>query len=410
MQTAEDARFGELELHPDILRAIADLGYMAPTPVQAQAIPILQSGRDLLAQAQTGTGKTAAFGIPILERIDPRVRKPQALIVVPTRELAFQVTRELGGLGKYRHAREVAIYGGVSYAPQERALQRRATIIVGTPGRLLDHIERGTLDTSGLRIVILDEADRLLDMGFAPEVQRLLRKCPTDRQTALFSATLPMTVRDLARRFTKNPAQVAIDPEKQNLDAIEQVYIEVLDQDKVRALEELLKRWDMDQTLIFRHTKRGVDKLLEILKRRGHKVEAIHGDSASASASARSTCSARATCRSSSRRTSRRGIHIDDVSHVVNSTSPRTPRPSRTASAAPAEWARAASRSRSSASGTSTRSRICERRPRCRSAARSSSCTPGRLPPGAARSAGSGNGARALAHASDAGTSRLGRR
>ncbi|MDO8562786.1 MAG: DEAD/DEAH box helicase [Candidatus Limnocylindria bacterium] len=319
MQTAEDARFGELELHPDILHAIADLGYMAPTPVQAQAIPILQSGRDLLAQAQTGTGKTAAFGIPILERIDPRVRKPQALIVVPTRELAVQVTREFGGLGKYRHAREVAIYGGVGYAPQERALQRGATIIVGTPGRLLDHIERGTLDTSGLRIVILDEADRLLDMGFAPEVQRLLRKCPTDRQTALFSATLPMTVRDLARRFTKNPAQVAIHPEKQNLDAIEQVYIEVLDQDKVRALEELLKRWDMDQTLIFRHTKRGVDKLLEILKRRGHKVEAIHGD-----LSQRERERTLDLFRAGdlpiliATNVASRGIHIDDISHVVN--------------------------------------------------------------------------------------------
>jgi len=319
VQTAEDARFGELELHPDILRAVADLGYMAPTPVQAQAIPILQSGRDLLAQAQTGTGKTAAFGIPILEQIDPKVRKPQALIVVPTRELAVQVTREFGGLGKYRHAREVAIYGGVSYAPQERALQRGATIIVGTPGRLLDHIERGTLDTSGLRIVILDEADRLLDMGFAPEVRRLLRTCPTDRQTALFSATLPMTVRDLARRFTRNPAHVAIDPEKQNLDAIEQVYIEVLDQDKVRALEELLKRWDMDQTLIFRHTKRGVDKLLEILKRRGHKVEAIHGD-LSQRERERTLDMFRAGQLPIliATNVASRGIHIDDVSHVVN--------------------------------------------------------------------------------------------
>ena len=319
MQTTEPARFGELELHADILRAIADLGYMAPTPVQAQAIPILQAGRDLLAQAQTGTGKTAAFGIPILERIDPKVKKPQALIIVPTRELAVQVTRELGGLGKYRHAREVAIYGGVGYAPQERALQRGATIVVGTPGRLLDHIERGTLDTSGLRFIVLDEADRLLDMGFAPEVQRLLRKCPTDRQTALFSATLPGTVRDLARKFTKDPGQVAIDPGKPNLDAIEQVYVEVLDQDKVKALEELLKRWDMDQVLIFRHTKRGVDKLVEILKRRGHKVEAIHGD-LSQRERERTLDMFRAGQLPIliATNVASRGIHIDDVSHVVN--------------------------------------------------------------------------------------------
>ena len=319
MQSTESARFGELELHPDILHAIADLGYMAPTPVQARSIPILQRGRDLLAQAQTGTGKTAAFGIPILERIDPKLKKPQALIIVPTRELATQVTRELGGLGKYRHAHEVAIYGGVGYGPQEQALKRGATIIVGTPGRLLDHIERGTLDTSGLRFIVLDEADRLLDMGFAPEVQRLLRKCPSDRQTALFSATLPGSVRDLARRFTKDPDLVAVDPEKQNLDAIEQVYVEVLDQDKVKALEELLKRWDMDQILVFRHTKRGVDKLLEILKRRGHKVEALHGD-LSQRERERTLDMFRAGQLPIliATNVAARGLHIDDVSHVVN--------------------------------------------------------------------------------------------
>src|SRR5438045_157418 len=204
------------------MRAIEDLGFMAPTPVQAKAIPLLIDGRDVLAQAQTGTGKTAAFAIPILQLIEPTLRRPQALIVVPTRELCVQVTREFGALGKYLHSSEVAIYGGVGYAPQERALKRGATVVVGTPGRLLDHIERGSFDVSGLRVVVLDEADRLLDMGFAPEVQRLLRKCPSRRQTALFSATLSGSVRDLAHRFTRDPQQVAIEPEKVNLDAIEQ--------------------------------------------------------------------------------------------------------------------------------------------------------------------------------------------
>ena len=252
----EPGHFGSLEINPQIARAIADLGYMAPTPIQEQAIPVLQSGRDLLAQAQTGTGKTAAFAIPVLERVDPGLKRPQALVIVPTRELAVQVTREFGGLGKYRHAHEVAIYGGVSYTPQERALQRGATIVVGTPGRLLDHIERGTLDLSALGVVILDEADRLLDMGFAPEVRRLLRRCPTERQTALFSATLAREVKDLAFTFTKDPVQVAIQPENQNIDTIEQIYVEVLDVDKVRVLEELLKKYEIDQVLIFRHTKR----------------------------------------------------------------------------------------------------------------------------------------------------------
>ena len=194
----ETATFGELEIHPDVAKAIDELGFMAPTPVQAQAIPILRSGKDLLAQAQTGTGKTAAFAIPIIELVDPAEKRPQALIVVPTRELCVQVTREFGAIGKYRHAHEVAIYGGVPYGPQERALARGAQIIVGTPGRLLDHIERRTLKLDGIRIAILDEADRLLDMGFAPDVRKLLRMVPANRQTALFSATLTIEIRDLA--------------------------------------------------------------------------------------------------------------------------------------------------------------------------------------------------------------------
>jgi len=322
----DPGRFGSLEINPQIARAIADLGYMAPTPIQEQAIPVLQSGRDLLAQAQTGTGKTAAFAIPVLERVDPGLKRPQALVVVPTRELAVQVTREFGGLGKYRHAHEVAIYGGVSYTPQERALQRGATIVVGTPGRLLDHIERGTLDLSALGVVILDEADRLLDMGFAPEVRRLLRRCPTERQTALFSATLAREVKDLAFTFTKDPVQIAIQPENQNIDTIEQIYVEVLDVDKVRVLEELLKKYEIDQVLIFRHTKRGVDKLVETLKRRGHNVAALHGD---------------LTQRERERtldefrdgtlpmlvatNVAARGLHIEDISHVVNYDLPEDP-------------------------------------------------------------------------------------
>jgi len=315
----ERGRFGDLDIHPDVARAIADLGFMAPTPVQQQTIPLMQQGRDVLAQAQTGTGKTAAFAIPILELVEPGLKRPQALVVVPTRELAVQVTREFGALGKYRHAHEVAIYGGVSYVPQERALKRGVAIIVGTPGRLIDHIERGTLDLSDLRVVILDEADRLLDMGFAPEVRRLLRKCPTDRQTALFSATLVREVKDLAHSFTRNPAHVAIQPEQQNLEAIEQIYIEVLEEDKVKALEELLKKYEIDQVLVFRHTKRGVDRLVDALKRRGHKVDAIHGDL--------SQRERERTLESFRDRklpiliatnVAARGLHIEDISHVVN--------------------------------------------------------------------------------------------
>jgi len=319
-------RFGSLEINPQIARAIADLGYMAPTPIQEQAIPVLQSGRDLLAQAQTGTGKTAAFAIPVLERVDPGLKRPQALIVVPTRELAVQVTREFGGLGKYRHAREVAIYGGVSYTPQERALERGATIVVGTPGRLLDHIERGTLDLSALGVVILDEADRLLDMGFAPEVRRLLRRCPTERQTALFSATLAREVKDLAFTFTKDPVQIAIQPDNQNIDTIEQIYVEVLDVDKVRVLEELLKKYEIDQVLIFRHTKRGVDKLVETLKRRGHDVAALHGDLTQRERERTLDGFRNGTLPMLvATNVAARGLHIEDISHVVNYDLPEDP-------------------------------------------------------------------------------------
>jgi ATP-dependent RNA helicase DeaD len=311
------ARFGELVIHPDISRAIDDLGFMAPTPVQTRAIPVLQAGRDLFAQAQTGTGKTAAFAIPILEKVDATLKKPQALVVVPTREL--QVTREFGAIGKYRKSHEVAIYGGVPYGPQERALARGTQIVIGTPGRLLDHIEKGNLDLSGLFVVVLDEADRLLDMGFAPEVRRLLRRAPARRQTALFSATLVADVRELAGRFSHHAVEVAIDPEKQNVDSIDQVYVEVLEQDKVRALEELLRRYETDQVLVFRHTKRGVDDLEDKLRKKKHNVAAIHGDM---------------TQRERERTLERfregdlhvliatnvaaRGLHIEDISHVVN--------------------------------------------------------------------------------------------
>ncbi len=318
-ETTPAGRFGDLDIHPDVARAIDALGFMAPTPVQAQAIPVLRAGRDLLAQAQTGTGKTAAFAIPIIESVDPAEKRPQALVVVPTRELAVQVTREFGALGKYRRAHEVAIYGGVPYGPQERALARGAQIVVGTPGRLLDHIERGTLKLDGVRIVILDEGDRLLDMGFAPDVRKLLRLVPKKRQTALFSATLTGEIKDLAFRFTNQAVQIAIDPERRTQESVEQVYVEVLEEDKPRAIEELLRRWETEQVLVFRHTKRGVDRLLDELKRRGHAVAAIHGDMTQ-----RERERTLDNFRSGevkilvATNLAARGLHIEDISHVVN--------------------------------------------------------------------------------------------
>ncbi|MGH2377372.1 MAG: DEAD/DEAH box helicase [Candidatus Limnocylindria bacterium] len=312
-------RFGDLEIHADIARAIDELGWMGPTPVQEQTIRHFQAKRDLLAQAQTGTGKTAAFAIPILERVEQGAKRPEAIVIVPTRELAVQVTREFGALGRYREAHEVAIYGGVSYTPQDRALRRGAGVVIGTPGRLLDHIERGTLDLRGIEIVILDEADRLLDMGFAPDVRRLLRRMPKERQTALFSATLSWEVRDLAATFMRDAVSVAIDPERQTVENVEQLWVEVLAEDKVRALEELLGRTEFDQVLVFRHTKRGVDELVRQLQRRGRKAEALHGD-----LSQRERERTLEAFKSGqipimvATNVAARGLQIDEISHVVN--------------------------------------------------------------------------------------------
>ncbi|HEX9437946.1 MAG TPA: DEAD/DEAH box helicase [Candidatus Limnocylindria bacterium] len=292
---------------------------MTPTPVQERTIPVLQQGRDVLVQAQTGTGKTAAFAIPILGRVEAGAQRPEAIVIVPTRELCTQVTREFGALGKFRDSHEVAIYGGVSYTPQDSALRRGVGIVVGTPGRLLDHIERGTLDLRGIEIVILDEADRLLDMGFAPDVRKLLRKMPAVRQTALFSATLSWEVRDLAGRFTRSAVSINIDPENRTVDTVEQLWVEVLDEDKVRALEELLHRAEFDQVLVFRHTKRGVDNLVRDLQRRGHKVSALHGD-LSQKERERTLEAFRAgeVPIVVATNVAARGLHIDDISHVVN--------------------------------------------------------------------------------------------
>src|SRR5437762_3427471 len=208
-----------IALAPALDRATSDLGWPSLTPIQDLAIPHLRAGRDLFAQAQTGTGKTGAFALPILERIDGRAAAPFALVIVPTRELCAQVAAEFQALGRHRSARIVALYGGVGYRDQEIALRRGAHVAVATPGRLLDLVARRTCDLSKVRVLILDEADRLLDLGFAPDIARIVALLSGPRQTALFSATLTADVRAIAQRYTKNPATVAVRPEFPTLDA-----------------------------------------------------------------------------------------------------------------------------------------------------------------------------------------------
>src|SRR5947208_6102445 len=273
--------FASLGLAPEVVRAVADEGYAHPTPIQAEAIPPCLAGRDLIGSAQTGTGKTAAFVLPILQRLSPGKRGVlRALILVPTRELAEQVAASIRAYGRHTHLKGAAVYGGVGMEPQTRALKHGADIVVATPGRLLDHMERGHVDYSRLEVLVLDEADRMLDMGFAPDVRRILAALPDDRQTMLLSATVSAEVDALARTALAGHASVEIGRRAQPADGIEHVIVAA---DKVRkrdVLARILQAKPAGQTLIFTRTKYGADKLATFLRREGIPANAIHGNKA----------------------------------------------------------------------------------------------------------------------------------
>jgi len=263
-----------------MLAALEQAGYLEPTPIQAGLIPRALTGEDLMGQAQTGTGKTAAFAIPILERIELGTKKaePQALVLVPTRELAVQVRDEVTKLAYGRKARIVALYGGKPIRQQTEKLRRGAEVVVGTPGRLLDHMDRRTFTTGGLRHVVLDEADRMLDIGFRPDIERILRRCPRSRQTLLFSATIPPPVKRLAERYMHNPDMLDFSPKDIAVDTIEQSYFTVDPEKKFDLLVQLIRREDPAQAIIFCRTRRGTDRLSRRLARKHDRVACIHGD------------------------------------------------------------------------------------------------------------------------------------
>jgi len=275
--------FTSLGLAPELLRAVAEEGYEQPTPIQQEAIPLALAGRDLIGSAQTGTGKTAAFMLPILQRLangDPK-HVLRALILVPTRELAEQVLQSARAYG--RHVRGVtaaAVYGGVGMEPQTRALRHGADIVVATPGRLLDHMERGHVDFSRLEVLVLDEADRMLDMGFAPDVRRILAALPEQRQTMLFSATVSPEVDALARRALDGHASVEIGRRATPAEGIEHVIVAVDKLQKRGVLAKILLAKPAGQTLVFTRTKYGADKLVTFLRKEGIPAHAIHGDKA----------------------------------------------------------------------------------------------------------------------------------
>ncbi len=275
--------FESLNLHPAILRAIEEAGYTNPTPIQAQAIPEVIAGRDLLASAQTGTGKTAAFTLPALNLLatphESRSRGPRILVLVPTRELAAQVNDSARKYGKYIRARTVSIVGGMPYPLQNKLLSQPLDILVATPGRFIDHLERGRIDTSRLQMLILDEADRMLDMGFMPDVERICEALPAERQTLLFSATLDGNIGRIARDILRDPKTIEIAQQKEKHANIEQRLHYVDDMThKNKLLEHLLIAPEVNQTIIFTSTKRHADVLAEDLYAAGHKTAALHGD------------------------------------------------------------------------------------------------------------------------------------
>jgi ATP-dependent RNA helicase DeaD len=266
-------------LSDEVARAIIDMGFQQPTEIQSRVVPLLLDGRDVVGQAQTGTGKTAAFGIPLIEGIEEDQPHTQALVLAPTRELAMQIAEELRKLARYIPELRIAtIYGGAGYSRQFEDLKAGAHVVVGTPGRVIDHLQRGTLKLDQVDYLVLDEADRMLDMGFLPDVERILRRTPRGRQTALFSATVPTVIRILARRYMHDPATVQVRPQQVTVEEVEQSYYEVADRDKVDGFLSLVEQDPPERAMIFRQTKLGVDRLASILKRRGLAVAAIHGD------------------------------------------------------------------------------------------------------------------------------------
>ena len=315
----EVAGFAALGLSEAALRAIADLGYAAPTPVQEQVIPLLLAGRDVIAQAPTGTGKTAAYGLPIVERLDQDELRPQALIVVPTRELAIQVAEAIHALGRYREAVTLPIYGGQPYERQFRALARGVQIIAGTPGRLLDHLQRETLNLSAVHTVVLDEADEMLSMGFIEDIEAILAQLPAERQSALFSATIPPRIARLAERYMREPARISVAAREAIAPQVRQVYYEVPAHTKPDALSRILDLETPESAIVFVRTRNDADVLAETLNGHGYLAQAIHGEINQAQRE-------RILDRFRNGHTqllvatdvAARGLDIPDVSHIIN--------------------------------------------------------------------------------------------
>ncbi len=311
--------FEALGLSPALLQSLKDVGFEEPTPIQVETVPLLLGGSDLIGQAQTGSGKTAAFGLPIIDSIDSRVKAVQALVLAPTRELAIQVAEALHKLGRHKEVETLPIYGGQPYERQLRGLQRGAQVVVGTPGRVMDHMRRGTLNLDQVRFFVLDEADEMLDMGFIEDIEWILSQAPETRQTALFSATMPPRIAQLSARYLRDPKTVSVAGKHMTVPQVHQSSYEVPRARRVDALTRILDAETPTSTMIFCRTKVGVDELGEALMARGYAVETLHGDLSQAQRDRvmRRFRSGQADMLIATD-VAARGLDIPDVSHVIN--------------------------------------------------------------------------------------------
>lgn len=318
--------FTSFNLHPQLVQAVEERGYQTPTPIQAELIPVMITGQDVIGQAQTGTGKTAAFALPILQRLSTDRSNVQSLVLAPTRELALQVSKDIEAYGQFSNVKVLAVYGGAAYGPQISQLKRGVDIVVGTPGRLMDLMRRKVLDLSHVQTVVLDEADEMLSMGFIEDIESILSDTPDTRQTALFSATLPTAIRKLADNYMHNPHSVMVERKEMTVEAIEQRCYVVHKDDKLAALTRLFEIEDITSALIFVRTRIGTGELANELTRRGYPSEALSGE-LSQDARERTLKRFRENLVTVLVATdvAARGLDIDNISHVFNFDLPDDP-------------------------------------------------------------------------------------
>lgn len=323
MTEIQKQMFGELELDKKVVSALTEMGFEEPSPIQAATIPLVLEGNDVIGQAQTGTGKTAAFGIPLVQNITD-FKHIQALIMTPTRELAIQVAEEVGKIGKFRRVKALPVYGGQPIERQIKALKAGVQIIIGTPGRLIDHINRGTVKLEHIKYLVLDEADEMLDMGFVDDIEEIMRNIPAERQTLLFSATMPRPILSLTKKYMRAPKNVAVSKEELTVPLIEQYYYET--KDKVEGLCRLMDTEIDGKLIIFCRTKKGVDDLSIALSSRGYMAEGLHGDLSQNQRDRVMKKFREGACDVLiATDVAARGIDIDNITHVVNFDIPQDP-------------------------------------------------------------------------------------